>query len=69
MKKVTIETNYIKLNQFLKLINIIETGGHGKILIQEGRVKVNNEICLERGRKIYKGDRIKILDYGEYIVD
>lgn len=69
MKKIEIKTDYIKLNQFLKLINIIETGGHAKILVQEGKVKINDKLCLKRGKKIYKGDIIKIVDYGEYIVD
>ena len=32
------------------------TGGHAKIVIQEGEVKVNGEICTMRGKKLRQGD-------------
>ena len=70
MKKteIKIETDYITLNQFLKLSNSVETGGHAKILIQEGKVKVNNDICEQRGKKLYKDDIIEIINYKKYII-
>ncbi|SHH78151.1 ribosome-associated protein [Caloranaerobacter azorensis DSM 13643] len=69
MKKIKIYTEYIKLDQLLKYANIAETGGHAKILIKNGQVKLNGEIVLQRGKKIKKGDIIE-LSYGEsYIVE
>lgn len=50
----------IKLDQFLKLMNQVSTGGHAKILIQSGEVKVNGEIETRRGRKLISGDRVSI---------
>ena len=52
-------TTYIKLCQFLKLANIIVNGGEGKILIQEGLVKVNGSIEYARGKKLFDGDVIE----------
>ncbi len=68
MKKVKINTDYIKLDQFLKYIGIVQTGGEGKIIIKNERVKVNGEIITERGKKIKKGDKIEILGAEKYIV-
>ena len=48
MKKIKIETEYIKLDQFLKLAGLVQTGGQGKMIILEGNVLVNNEICTKR---------------------
>lgn len=56
--KVKINTDYIKLGQFLKLAGIITNGGESKVMIQEGFVKVNGAIELARGKKIYPGDVI-----------
>ncbi|MDX5687598.1 RNA-binding S4 domain-containing protein, partial [Clostridioides difficile] len=55
MTEITIESEYIKLDQFLKLAEIASTGGHAKFLIQEGLVTVNDEIELRRGKKIKSG--------------
>ena len=51
---------YIKLDQFLKLAQIVMTGGEAKTLIQEGLVKVNGEVELRRGRKLRHGDRVEV---------
>lgn len=56
MKKISIETESIKLDQFLKWADISQTGGHSKILISEGKIKVNGEIEKRRGRQLKKGD-------------
>ena len=56
MKKVFIKENFIKLDSALKLASAVGTGGHAKIVIQNGEVAVNGEICLMRGKKLYKGD-------------
>ncbi|EQF22450.1 S4 domain protein [Clostridioides difficile CD160] len=60
MTEITIESEYIKLDQFLKLADIASTGGHAKFLIQEGLVTVNDEIELRRGKKIKSGDIVEI---------
>ncbi|HBG5344369.1 TPA: S4 domain-containing protein YaaA [Clostridioides difficile] len=60
MTEITIESEYIKLDQFLKLAEIASTGGHAKFLIQEGLVTVNDEIELRRGKKIKSGDVVEI---------
>ncbi|HBE9591479.1 TPA: RNA-binding S4 domain-containing protein [Clostridioides difficile] len=60
MTEITIESEYIKLDQFLKLAEIASIGGHAKFLIQEGLVTVNDEIELRRGKKIKSGDIVEI---------
>ncbi len=57
---VVISTEFIKLESALKLSNAVSTGGQGKILIQEGEVAVNGEICTMRGKKLYPGDRFSM---------
>lgn len=58
MEKIKIKTAYIKLDQLLKLSGIAETGGHAKILIKNGEISVNGEICVLRGKKVRPGDRV-----------
>ncbi len=53
---------FIKLDQFLKLAQIVETGGQAKHLIQAGMVMVNGTVETRRGRKLYDGDVIMIDD-------
>lgn len=58
MDKIKIDGEFIKLDSLLKLSGIAQTGGHAKILIQNGQVKVNGEVCTMRGKKIREGDKI-----------
>lgn len=58
MTEITIYTDFIKLDSFLKLAGIAGTGGHAKILIQEGEVFVNGSLCTMRGKKLFRGDEI-----------
>jgi ribosome-associated protein len=58
---------YIKLDQFLKLAGIVETGGEAKHLIQSGQVLVNGTIETRRGRKLYHGD-IVVFNGDEMVV-
>lgn len=51
-----ISTDFIRLDAFLKMNDAVQTGGHAKLVIQNGEVKVNGEICEQRGRKLHKGD-------------
>jgi len=49
----------IRLDQFLKLKNIVSSGGEAKIVIQMGHVKVNGVVETRRRKKIFKGDRVE----------
>ena len=53
---VKIDTEYIRLQDLLKLSGLAATGGMAKIVIQNGEVKVNGEVCLMRGKKMRAGD-------------
>ena len=66
MEKITIREEYIKLDSLLKFAGIAETGGHAKIMIQNEDVMVNGEICIQRGKKIRKGDIVKA--FGKEII-
>jgi ribosome-associated protein len=58
----------IKLDQFLKWRGLVQTGGEAKLLIQDGQVRVNGQLEIRRGRKLYPGDRVSL--FGEqYAVD
>ena len=58
MKTMTITTEYIKLQDLLKFAGAVETGGDAKLIIQEGRVQVNGEVCTMRGKKLHPGDEV-----------
>lgn len=58
-KKVRIETEYIRLDSFLKMCDAVQSGGHAKIVIQEGDVKVNGEVCTMRGKKLRQNDTVE----------
>lgn len=62
MKIIHIETEYIKLQDLLKFAAAVSTGGEAKILIQEGDVTVNGEVCTMRGKKIRPGDDVALRD-------
>lgn len=50
----------MKLQAFLKIKGIAETGGQAKIIIQDGLVKVNKEVCTQRGKQLKIGDEIEV---------
>lgn len=56
MKEITIKEDFIRLDAALKLAGFVATGGHAKLVIQNGEVSVNGEICLQRGKKLRQGD-------------
>ncbi len=56
-KKIT--TDFIRLDALLKFCDIAQTGGHAKIIVQEGEVKVNGEVCQQRGKKLRSGDEVE----------
>lgn len=55
-----IDTEYIKLDSFLKLANLASSGGEAKMFIIDGMVRVNGEAETRRGRKLYPGDRVEV---------
>lgn len=59
MNSIEITTEYIKLQDLLKLAGLTYTGGEAKVMVQEGLVKVNGEVCTMRGKKIRPGDRVE----------
>lgn len=56
---VTIQTEFIKLDQFLKFAGAVATGGNAKELIATGKVLVNGEACTMRGKKLHPGDKVE----------
>lgn len=57
-EKLPITTPFIKLDSALKLSGLAETGGTAKMFIEEGSVQVNGEVCTQRGKKLYPGDKL-----------
>ena len=58
-QQIKIDSEFIRLDALLKLANAVMTGGHAKIVIQEGDVKVNGEVCTARGKKIHPGESVE----------
>lgn len=56
--EIKITTEFIKLDALLKFSGLADTGGEAKLMIQNGEVKVNGEICTMRGKKIRSGDTV-----------
>lgn len=56
MIEIAINTEFIKLDQFMKFADMVYTGGDAKGFIQDGEVKVNGEVCTMRGKKLREGD-------------
>lgn len=65
MENIEITSEFIKLDQLLKHAAVVDTGGVAKMLIQEGLVLVNNEVCTMRGKKIYPEDHVTVLGLSE----
>ena len=68
IEKVKISTEFIKLDQFLKWLAVVDSGSEAKEIILDGKVKVNDEVETRRGRKIYPEYKIEIFDK-TYIVE
>lgn len=58
--KITITTDYIKLDQLLKFSDMAENGAMAKEMILEGIVLFNGEVCTMRGKKVRPGDEVTI---------
>ena len=68
MDEIKIKDEWIKLEQVLKLSNLTQTGGHAKMVIQDGEVLLNGNIELKRGKKVFKGDIVEVKGLGEFKV-
>ena len=60
-KKIFIQTEYIKLDSFLKYAGCVLSGGGGKKAVLEGKVKVNGQVCTSRGKKLREGDSVEFM--------
>jgi len=60
MRVVEIDTEFIKLDQFLKWAGISDSGSEAKSLVLAGKVKVNGVQELQRGKKLRKGDIVEV---------
>ena len=58
MDKMEIHSEFIKLDAFLKLSGLAETGGEAKLMVADGEVLVNGEVCTQRGKKLRPGDTV-----------
>ena len=63
MEKIAINTEFIKLDALLKFASLTGTGGEAKMAVAEGLVKVNGEVCTQRGKKIRPGDTVEFDRY------
>ncbi|WP_339018009.1 S4 domain-containing protein YaaA [Fusobacterium animalis] len=62
IEKVKISTEFIKLDQFLKWLAVVDSGSQAKQVILDGKVKVNDEVETRRGRKIYPEYKVEIFN-------
>jgi len=68
MKEIEISTEIITLGQFLKLADVIQSGGMAKWFLQEYEVKVNGELDDRRGRKLRDQDIVEIEGFGSFVI-
>ena len=59
METIKLRDEFIKLGQALKAANLVESGVDAKMVILDGLVKVNGEVCLQRGKKLVDGDIVE----------
>ncbi len=60
MERISIQTEFIKLDAFLKFAGAVSTGGEAKVRIGDGDVSVNGEPCTQRGKKLRPGDVVSL---------
>ncbi|MBR2876824.1 MAG: RNA-binding S4 domain-containing protein [Clostridia bacterium] len=59
VKEFKLKGDFIRLDDLLKNVGVVQTGGHAKIEIQNGMAKVNGEVCEMRGKKLRLGDEVE----------
>lgn len=64
-KDFSLTGEFIRLDDLLKAAGEVGTGGVAKLVIQNGEVKVNDEVCLQRGKKLHRGDHA---EYGRTVL-
>ena len=60
-QELAIHTEFIKLQDALKYANVVYSGGEAKLLILDEQVKVNEEVCTMRGKKLREGDKFSFM--------
>ena len=68
MERFTLEGEYIRLDDLLKLTGCVETGGQAKVMIQGGEVYLDGEVCTMRGKKLRGGETVSIPEDGAVII-
>lgn len=68
MKKFVLNKEFITLSQFLKANDYISSGGEAKFFLLNNDCFINNELIKLRGKKIFKGDTVKIFQ-DEYLIE
>lgn len=63
MEIIKLRDNYIKLGQAIKAANLVGSGVEAKFVIQDGLVKVNGQVELQRGKKLVDGDIVEFEGY------
>jgi ribosome-associated protein len=67
-EKIKLNTEFITLGQFLKLADVIQSGGMAKWFLSENDIFINGEQDQRRGRKLRVGDKINIPGHGEFLI-
>lgn len=68
MTDIPIQAPPIRLDQFLKLARVAQTGGHAKFMVTAGSVRVNGEVEMRRGRQLVPGDVVEVIPGGVFRV-
>lgn len=68
MTEIKIDTEYITLGQFLKVADVIQSGGMAKWFLSEYEIFINEEQDQRRGRKLRSGDKVDIPGFGLFII-
>ena len=68
IQHIKIDSDFITLGQFLKLADVIQSGGMAKWFLSEHAIYINGELDQRRGRKLRKGDIIAIPGFGKFLV-
>lgn len=67
LRRISIKEDFIRLDSALKLAGLVSTGGHAKVVIQGGEVRVNDTVCTMRGKKLHSGDTV-LFDGESFII-
>lgn len=60
MTDIKIHTDFIRLDSLIKLADLVGSGGQAKLIIQDGLVSINGEVCTMRGKKLYGGEIVDV---------